>query len=102
MPFSACCGSRKSRKIGSSACSVTIDGAGADILAEIDGANAEPAGEGRAQGLLRDHRLLLRDLRLGALQIGEVGVDRRLARGVQLQLRLIAPQIDAGELGGGL
>ena len=33
------------------------------------------AGERRAQDLLVDDRLLLRDLRLGVLQIGGVGVD---------------------------
>src|SRR6266542_5363701 len=53
--------------------------AGREELAEIDLAQAELAGEGSAQGLLVDDRLLLGDLRLGVAQVGLVVVDDGLA-----------------------
>ena len=46
-----------------------------EILAEIDGADAEMAGEGRADEFLVDQRLLLRHLRLRVLELGGVAVD---------------------------
>ena len=66
------------------------DGAGAEILAEIDGADAEVAGERRAQHFLVEDRLLLGDLRLGVLQVGRVGIERRLADRLDLELLLVA------------
>ena len=69
---------------------MTIDGAGAEILAEIDRANAEMTGERRAQRLLVEDGLLLRDLRLGVLQVGGIGVERRLADRLDLELLLVA------------
>ena len=65
-------------------------GAGGEILAEIDRANAEMPGERRAQGFLVEDRLLLGDLRLGVLQIGRIGIERRLADRLKLELLLIA------------
>ena len=72
--------------------------AGADILPEVDAANAQASGEGRAQGFLRDHRFLLRDLGICAFEIGDIRIDGRLACGVDLQLSLIAAKIDRLEL----
>ena len=67
-------------------------------LAEIDLAQAELAGERRAQGLLVDDRLLLGDLRLGVAQVGLVVVDDRLADGLGLELLDVAVVGDLGEL----
>ena len=61
-------------------------GAGSQILADIDRADAEMAGERRAQHLLVDHRLLLLDLRARVLQVEVVDVHDRLADRLRLQL----------------
>ena len=66
------------------------DRSGAEILAEVDGANAEVAGKRRAQNLLVEDRLLLGHLRLGVLQIGGVGIQGGLADRLHLELLLVA------------
>ena len=54
---------------------MTITSAGAEILPNVDGADAEVTGKRRAQDLLVDDGLLLRHLRLGVLQIGGIGIQ---------------------------
>ena len=66
------------------------DGPGAEILAEVDGADAEMAGKRRAQEFLVEDRLLLGDLRLGVFQIGRVGVQGGLADRLDLELLEVA------------
>ncbi len=50
------------------------------------------AGEGRADELLVDHRLLGSHLRLGILEFGRVAVERRLAHHLRLD-QLLVPVI---------
>ena len=60
------------------------------------------ARERGAQRLFVHHRLLLGNLRLGVLQVGGVGVERRLAHGLDLELLLVALIVDLAELRGRL
>ena len=54
--------------------------------------------KGASRVFLRDHRLLLHDLGVGASQIGDVRIHCRLAHGLDFELRLVAAQIDGVEL----
>ena len=67
-------------------------------MSEVDGANAEMTGKGRAQQLLVDDGLLLRHLRLRVLQVGGIGVERRLADRLHLELLLVTVVSDVAQL----
>ena len=81
---------------------MTITVPGAEILSEVDGADAEVPGKRRAQTLLVDDGLLLRHLRLGVLQIGGIGIERRLAHRLHLELLLVALVGDLAQIRHGL
>ena len=68
-------------------------GARCEILALIDSPDSKLSVERRTQGLLRNDRLLLRNLRLEPLQIGCRDVELRLADELPVQLGFIACEI---------
>ena len=72
------------------------------ILAEVDLADAEPAGKRRPDDLLLDQRLLRGHLGARGLQGRHVGVERRLADRLGRELLLIALEGLLGELRGRL
>ncbi len=74
----------------------------AQILPDVDRADAELSGKRCLQGLLLEKRALLFDERLRVLEIGPVAVERRLADGIELDLLLVAPDHDGVVLGRGL
>ena len=72
---------------------MTILSPGIDVLAGIDRGDAQFAREGRPDGFLVDQGRLLGHQRLLALQIRAVGIDRRLAHGLNGEL-LLVPLVD--------
>ena len=73
-------------------------GARHDVLAFIDEAHPQPAGERRAHDLLIEHRALFRDSGFGILEVGRIDIERGAADGLGFELLHIAFILRAGEL----